>query len=54
MIAYKKNDSYWGEISGVRIVSNKKVDASYIKKKLNGIISRHKIPKEIIILENKE
>ena len=54
VIAYKKNDSYWGEISGVRIVSNKKVDASYIKKKLNGIISRHKIPKEIIILENKE
>ena len=54
VIPYKKNDPYWGEVSGVKIISNKKVDANYIKQKLNDIISNHKIPKEIIILTNEE
>ena len=54
VISYRKNDAYWGEISGVKIITNKKVDANYIKKKLSSIISKNKIPKEIIILGNKE
>ena len=54
VIPYKKNDPYWGEVIGVKIISNEKVDANYIKRKLNDIISNHKITKEIIILINKE
>ena len=54
VIPYKKNDPYWGEVIGVKIISNEKVDANYIKRKLNDIISKHKIPKEIIVLTNEE
>ena len=49
---YKKNDSYWGEISGVKIITDKKIDNQYIKDRLSSIISKSKIPKEIIILSS--
>ena len=49
---YKKSDSYWGEVSGVKITTNKKIDNQYIKDRLSRIISKSKIPKEIIILNS--
>ena len=49
IIPFKKTDSYWGEISGVYIYTNAKINPDYIKSELKKIISEYKIPKEIII-----
>ena len=49
IIPFKKEDPYWGEILGVYIYTNQKIDSGYIKSKLESLISKHKIPKEIII-----
>ena len=49
VVPFKKDDPYWGEIGGVYIYTDKEINASYIKTELAKIISRHKIPKEIII-----
>ena len=49
IITFKKEDPYWGEILGVYIYTNQKIDSDYIKSKLGSIISKHKIPKEIVI-----
>ena len=51
VVPFKKDDPYWGEIGGVYIYTDKEINASYIKAELAKIISRHKIPKEIIIKE---
>ena len=49
IITFKKEDPYWGEVLGVYIYTNQKIDSDYIKSKLESIISKHKIPKEIVI-----
>jgi len=53
IIPFKKEDPYWGEILGVNIYTNQKIDSDYIKSKLESVISKHKIPKEIIIRKTK-
>ena len=53
IIPFKKEDARWGEILGVYIYTNQKIDSDYIKSKLESIISKHKIPKEIIIRKTK-
>ena len=49
IIPFKKEDDYWGEINGVYIYTNEKVEPDDIKVKLKKLISGYKIPKEIII-----
>ena len=49
IIPFKKEDPYWGEINGVYIYTNQKIDSNYVKSKLEKLISKYKIPKEIII-----
>ena len=53
IIPFKKEDPYWGEILGVHIYTDQKIDSDYIKSKLESIISKHKIPKEIIVRKTK-
>ena len=52
IIPFKKEDPYWGEINGVYIYTNEKIDSSYIKSELEKLISKYKIPKEIVIRKN--
>jgi len=49
IIPFKKEDAYWGEINGVYIYTNEKVEPDDIKVKLKKLISGYKIPKKIII-----
>jgi len=49
IIPFKKEDAYWGEINGVYIYTNEKIEPDDIKVKLKKLISKYKIPKEIII-----
>ena len=49
IIPFKKEDDYWGEINGVYIHTNERIEPNDIKVKLKNLISGYKIPKEIII-----
>ena len=52
IIPFKKEDPYWGEVNGVYIYTNQKIEPGYIKSELEKLISKYKIPKEIIIRKN--
>ena len=46
--SFKKNDLYWGEISGLYIYTNEEINKDEIFRKLKENLSSYKIPKEII------
>ncbi len=46
--SFKKNDLHWGEISGLYIYTNQKINKNEIFEKLKEKLSSYKIPKEII------
>ena len=49
--SFKKDDSYWGEISGVYVYTKQEITSEGLKAELKKIIANHKIPQKIFIKE---
>jgi len=49
VIPFSNQDPYWGDVSGVYIFTDKEINPDDIRLKLKELLSKSKIPKEIII-----